>query len=433
MNLLALLLIIVLSAVVLIGRPERTITRSLVGTILVTTTVPLYAAPPWLIVVATIACVGWMGIAMLLDPDGTGAAPVTIGVVLLIACDVLSRVRGAGPELALYNVALGAVLVMASVAASSVSARWGTTPILKTFAFMLPVHLAIAVAEQTGAVSTVWPRATWIDEIANRPQTVLTFLEGRSMSTLGHPILLAVVAGIGVISAILVALRTGNRGYFLLAATGLAALALSGTRSVVASLAIVGVYALVRKANFLIRALILGLAFLAWIYADGLDILQGATSKEVLESTSFTHRASVLEGVGAYVAQSTPGSMLWGTGANGYLRLFTSGVFGGGDGLVFFDNQLVRTFVVAGIVGTIILIAAVLASFLGGSTESRALILFMLPLFFSFDVLTWQSSFLYLVVALSIVPSVREAAPNALVVHGSTAGAAMTRREFRAV
>ncbi|WP_426323623.1 hypothetical protein [Microbacterium sp. E-13] len=433
MNLAALLLILLLSAAVLIGRPERAITRSLIGTILITTAVPLYAAPPWLIGVAMIACVCWMGMAMLLDPDGTGAAPASIGVVLLIGCDVVSRVRGAGPELALYNVALGAVLLMASVAASSVSARWGTTPILKAFALMLPVHLAISIAEQTGAVSTVWPRATWIDEIANRPQTILTFLEGRSMSTLGHPILLAVAAGIGVISAILLAHRTRKRSYYLLAAIGLAALALSGTRSILASLAIVGLYALVRKANFLIRALILGLAFVMWIYADGLDILQGATSKEVLESTSFTHRASVLEGVGPYLAQSSPGSILWGTGANGYVRLFTSGVFGGGDGLVFFDNQLVRTFVVGGILGTIALVAAVLISFLAGSTESRALILFMLPLFFSFDVLTWQSSFLYLVVALSIVPSVRAARSDALGVRGRTAGAATTRREFRAV
>lgn len=432
MNFVALLLIMLLSAVVLIGRPERALTRSLVATIVITTAIPLYAAPSWLIVVAMIACVCWMGMAMLLDPDGTRAAPATLGVALLIICDVASRVRGAGPELALYNVALGAVLLLASVATSSVSGRWGTTPILKAFAFMLPAHLAISIAEQTGAISTVWPRSTWIDEIANRPQTILTFLEGRSMSTLGHPILLAVAAGIGVISAILLARRTGRPSYFLLAAVGLAALALSGTRSVLASLAIVGLYALVRKANFLIRVLILGLAFVVWIYADGLDILQGATSKQVLESTSFTHRASVLEGVGPYLSQSSPGSILWGTGANGYERLFTAGVFGGGDGLVFFDNQLVRTFVVAGIIGTIALIAAMLTSFLAGSTESRALILFMLPLFFSFDVLTWQSSFLYLVIALSIVPSVRAARPDGLDLRGTTGGAALTRREFRA-
>jgi O-antigen ligase len=250
---------------------------------------------------------------------------------------------------------------------------------------------------------------------------LLAALGGRSTGTMAHPI------PFGALMAVAVTLCFSSATGWpllvrLLAAAALSyGVALSGSRSAALVLALALLAAVmtpgvlrVGAAWRIAAALVLSGAVLT-VRATELPVVTG------LEGTgSLTHRLAALDVVGR-LADRSGDQVLLGSGAGSLDDLFAAGLLQL-DGFFAVDNQLVATFAVAGLVGVLALVGAVVAGLVRGDRSTRPATLLLVLMFFSFDVLEWHSTAVLLVVLLVLGSGRRDAVlPSGTAVGGREA------------
>jgi hypothetical protein len=211
----------------------------------------------------------------------------------------------------------------------------------------------------------------------------------RVQGTTGHPIPYGTLMALA-----LVVLVAGWKYYHpvlrvivgLLAATGLV---LSGSRTSMIALVIAVCYLALlsrnsvhRVRNYFIAALIVAGVFL-------FDFGLSSALSELVNSGSYTNRASGIESVPGLFSRS-PLDVLFGSGFGSEASLFAQGYLQQ-NGFNIVDNQLITTLATQGIVGFMLLVSIIIYGVVKTDRTSRALILAMAFMLFSFDYLRWPS------------------------------------------
>lgn len=385
---------------VVVGPRDFAIHRAIAFSIVTVSLVPLYAAPT-----STVTVVFGLGIAAFvvagyMSREQVSITASSLALLCFLTVEAVARVRGGSLELAGYNLVLVIHLALAAILLPAVVRRSGWGALTRTLAWLSPLHVMLALLEQFRIVQTIWPRGTYIDDIDSRPHQIFGALAGRSMSTLGHPITLSFIAGATIVACAYM-IREGRRAYLVPLLLSAGTLMLSGSRSAVFATVAILAYTVLAERNVVIRAvavIVTAGAGFALLQGDLLsDSLSGVSGE-----TSFTHRFGVLSGLVDYLGQVSAEDVLLGRGIYGYDEFFVNGTFGDSAALGFFDNQLVRTFVTTGLLGLALLLTSMLVGWVLGDRFNRAWILFSGIMFFSFDLLTWQSS--ALIFALACAP-----------------------------
>lgn len=361
------------------------------GALVLAGTIPSFAAPSSVRVPAAICIILCALVALLKAPRGVAWSDVNWPLVALMVCVGVNGLRGQTFQTGIYFFGVGCGLGLLAVVFPIAARSYGSVRALSPLALMLPVHLALGVAEQLGPNVVFWPTDTWMDFLANRHQELLPSLAGRSMSVAGHPILLGTLAAAGILVAIEL-FRTRRRGrYLVLASCGAAALALSGTRSAVFAAAVcLVIWFLLTRRGASRLVLTIGLlgsslvaiqsGFLAFVFSDS-----------VQSGVSYTHRADVLGSTLDIYRNADSAQVLLGVGDGHAVQLFDT-VINAQDRLQMFDNQLVRFFAVSGVLSLVLLAAALMVAFRRSDRLTALMLCLSVIMFFSFDFITWMAS-----------------------------------------
>ncbi|AZZ55630.1 O-antigen ligase family protein [Rathayibacter iranicus] len=388
MNLIAIALAASGILYIIFGKREAVLKRANVYVLVLISIVPLYAAPNNVVVIT-------FGIASLVLLLVCVQASVRIRIdftilpiLILLSLELFSRLRGGSPQLALFNTVIIVFAFLAILVCATAVRESGWFTFAMTLAVLLPFHLVVSVLEQGGVVSTLWPRGTEIDDISHRPNRLLEILPGRSMSTLGHPIVLGFICGVTAILALHYFLNS-SRWWGVVFLLAVVISGLSGARSAFFATVVACLYLFLRSRKSGTRVVIMGLAL-----AVGVLLYQGGyfaedTFSEVETQSSYTHRLSVTTGVQDYIGQASPESLAFGRGIYDYLQFLTNGIFGSREDLTSFDNQIVRSLVVSGLVGVAAVVLTMVVGWVRGSGVARATLVYSAVLMFSFDMFTW--------------------------------------------
>ncbi|WP_422933364.1 hypothetical protein [Sinomonas sp. P47F7] len=362
------------------------------GALVLVGTIPSFAAPSSMRVSATICIILCSLVALLKAPRGMAWTGVNWALVALMVCVGVNGLRGLPFQSGIYFFGVGCCLALLAAVFPIAARAFGSARVLAPLALMLPIHLALGLAEQTNPTLALWPTGTWMDFLENRHQELLpSLLAGRSMSVAGHPILLGTLAAAGILVAIEL-FRSSRKGrYLVLAASGIGALALSGTRSAVFAGAVCLVISFLvarRGASRLILSIVLlGAAviaiqsgFLAYVFND-----------TVQSGVSYTHRVDVLSSTVDIYQNANSLQLLLGVGDGKATKLFET-VINADDNLQMFDNQLVRFFAVSGVLSLVLLAAALVVAFRRADLLTALLLCLSIIMFFSFDTMTWLAS-----------------------------------------
>jgi O-antigen ligase len=176
---------------------------------------------------------------------------------------------------------------------------------------------------------------------------------------------------------------------------------LSGSRSAAIVLVVAVAYGLLRpgtsRAGTLGQVVVLVAGAVAVLTVDVSDLPQLSS---LAGTGSLDHRLGALQSIDDLSGRPTV-EALFGSGSGALSSLFTEGLLQT-DGFTAVDNQLVTTFALAGVVGVTCLVGAVLVGLLLGDRTTRPAAVAAVLMFFSFDVLQWESSAVLAVVLLSL-------------------------------
>jgi hypothetical protein len=382
---------LMLAAVVatLHAKGSKSALRAVQGAIVLIGTIPSHAAPPPLLATMVGCLLLCLVIALLKAPLGLAGDRVNWPLVALMLCVGVNGLRGLSGQIGEYNVLVGVSLALLAAVFPIAAREFGILRPLSPLAFLLPVHLVLAAAEQSIPSMTFWPRGTWMDLMDNRPQQLLPeLLAGRSMSVTGHPILLGTLASAGILVALELYRARRKAHYLLFVGAGFGALAFSGTRSAVFACAVCLVlsYVLNRKkaSQILLWSAILG----GVVVAFQTSLLSEIFNDGITSGVSYTHRTDVLSSVTDMYRRASDFERVFGVGDGHTAKVFQT-VIGTRDDLLFFDNQLVRLFAVSGIVSLVLLAAALVLGLSRADRLSAMLLTFSVIMFFSFDSVTW--------------------------------------------
>ncbi|SEL20389.1 hypothetical protein SAMN04515665_109131 [Blastococcus sp. DSM 46786] len=229
---------------------------------------------------------------------------------------------------------------------------------------------------------------------------LLPAVGGRTTGTMAHPIpfgtLMAAAAALAA-----TARRPGPAARVALTSAFGSGVLLSGSRSA-AIVLLVGVVAgllwpgatRAGAAGRVLVALGAGLALLVS------DVSEHAALTSLEGTGSLTHRLGALEAVGRLLGRPLP-ETLFGSGEGSLRTLYADGLLQQ-DGFFAVDNQLVTTFALAGLVGTLCLVLAVMIGLLRGDRSTRAGAMVVVLMFASFDTLAWTSTAVLFAVLLAL-------------------------------
>jgi hypothetical protein len=226
-------------------------------------------------------------------------------------------------------------------------------------------------------------------------------LGGRATGTLGHPIPLGMLEAVGALLALFAARRWSWALRAPVAAVCGGGVLLSGSRSAAIVLVVAVAYGLLRpgtsRAGTLGQVVVLVAGAVAVLTVDVSDLPQLSS---LVGTGSLDHRLGALQSIDDLSGRPTV-EALFGSGSGALSSLFTEGLLQT-DGFTAVDNQLVTTFALAGVVGVACLVGAVLVGLLLGDRTTRPAAVAAVLMFFSFDVLQWESSAVLAVVLLSL-------------------------------
>lgn len=385
--------------------PDHIHSRALVAVIAALVLIPTHGPPEGLALGLTMTSVLVLLTAQLRAPRAGSARGRAMALAPLLFLCYMAVSESIGATLG-HVVSEWARLAMVILLCLSAAADEGDQrrSVLKTIAWLLPLELLLAIAQQRVSWANPWPRGNdAFDLIQNRVNELVPQLAGRSLGTLGHPILLGAFAVAALIACLFLYRATRHRRYLWLAALAPAAVALSGTRSAAAVMAFV-IAAMFAFASGRARALrVMAAAMIVIVVLASTDsILRFFGFGNVEQTSSYIHRSEILGSLPRLLERSDV-FVLFGSGGASGGELFGSGVMRGYPGYFFFDNQYVRIVAFAGVVGIVLLAAALVSGLRRTDPPAKLLILAMVMFMATFDVFTWNLT--YVLFALSIVAS----------------------------
>ncbi|MGY2085978.1 hypothetical protein [Blastococcus sp. SYSU DS0539] len=332
------------------------------------------------------------------------SAPVgLLGVVL--ACGLVASPHyGTLAELS-ANGARALLLVGCALLAASCG-RADAALLARGVVLLAMVQLAVAMASSLLGMPAPWgyqgvPGTTF------GTNSLVAALGGRSTGTMAHPIPFGTL--MAAAAALCAPRLTGWRLPVRIAAGAASCygVALSGSRSAALALGVALLVAVLAPGVLRIGAAWRAAAVLA--LTGALLALRTAELGVVagLEGTgSLTHRLAALDAA-VRLADRPLVQTLVGSGQGSLPDLFAARLLQL-DGFFAVDNQLVATFAVAGLIGALALVAAVVTGLLRGPRESRPAALVTVLMFASFDVLEWTATAVLVVVLVCLGTARRE-------------------------
>ncbi len=272
-------------------------------------------------------------------------------------------------------------------------------PLLRWVGLTVVLQALIGLAEVTVMSQPVWSNLTISGLPVVRYNPFLPEL-ARVQGTTGHPIILSLVMIVALL--LLVALgRSLSRWYrSVCISAALVGLLLTGTRSAFVALAVgLFVYLLLapsgasRLRNFLV---IIGSGAAIWLGDFGLS----RVATEAVASNSFKHRVDGWVNFDQLLYRSGNVGMV-GSGLNSELEIFAQGLLQQ-DGFFVIDNHLIWTLAISGVVGLVLMTAAIAAGWFRADRLGRALLAVMVVMGFSFDLMTWIVSASLFIVVLAL-------------------------------
>jgi hypothetical protein len=254
-----------------------------------------------------------------------------------------------------------------------------------TIAGLAAAQVGLAVVEILVLPEPVWGYTGMV-----RHNPFVNDLYARGQGTFGHPIVFAVYFGVAVIVAWSNPARWSPRWRLVNLTVATFGLALSGTRSAVASVA-VGLLvhvALNRSLTSWLRSL-LGVGAVVVVLLN-IDIGIGTIVANLLDSGSWTHRLGALESVPALLGRP-PLEAWFGHGFGNENILYDRGLMQQ-IYLRAVDNMLVYALGTLGIVGLAVLLVFWAVAFWFADRTVKAVLAMLFAMFFSFDLFTWMNA-----------------------------------------
>lgn len=216
---------------------------------------------------------------------------------------------------------------------------------------------------------------------------LLTWASGRTPGTLGHAIPLATL----LTTAILL-IMFAKRWHALVKVVFIGPLIygvlLSGTRSAVACFVIaVAIGLCYTRMVAHPTAWRLVAASTAIVLAVTLNLGNLLVSSGLEGTGSLDHRVAALNAVSS-LSLRAPSEVIGGSGYGSTKLLFNQGLLQT-DGFFAIDNQFVTAFALAGLLGFGTLLLLIIFGFIRGNRSTRPAAIFLIAMFFSFDLLQW--------------------------------------------
>lgn len=328
------------------------------------------------------------------------AAPVLLGAVVMWTA---GRQTLAVPEIGeggVYVVTAMVLLLLAGhVRRLGRDVVWSLQVIV---AVTVVIQLISALGERLLAWDAPWPRRDGVTYNIGGSNNLWPELGGRAMGTLGWAITLGQMMALCAIMAFWFFVRSRRWGWLALTGAAVFVVFLSGTRTGLLMIAAAAVIGLVVRVKKLWAVLVLGSAVLAVIVVGPLVVgdLFGFGA-DVEGTRSVQHRRLVSGSIPGLLNQST-GSVIFGHGYDAVPGLLASGVIHGVEGAPVTDNELIRTLAGLGILGVGLWAGAFITAFIRGSALTRALVVALIVGGASYDILTWRSLLVLVVLILSM-------------------------------
>lgn len=275
----------------------------------------------------------------------------------------------------------------------------GTRVLVIAVPIFVVIEFALSFSEEFMGVKALWPQTNGSDFITHRYNPVAPWLAGRAMGSTSQPIPLGIIAGLLCLLCVWMAFKR-SKVFWVFATLAAVVLLFSGTRSSFLALVVCLAFWFALRAGlksvpvyFAVGAVLIGVF---WV-ADGLSLLGFSNFSS---TDSYLHRADVL-GFIPTLADRPLNELFFGSGYSSIGVLLQSSSFGGGSGILVFDQEFVRTVVATGVVGLVLLVLAIVEGFRRGNLPSRMILLFMAVTFLSFDGLSWNMSTILFVLAAS--------------------------------
>lgn len=228
---------------------------------------------------------------------------------------------------------------------------------------------------------------------------------GRAVGTFAHPIPLATVIGIGLVTAIGTSKFRSKIATILLASILVGGLAATGTRSAIIGLiacaAVALFHAPVVRRQPLLGVLVVSLGLAASLVAQPIDV---ADLFQLDGSLSLTHRVGSWAILPTLLSIGTTPFIGLGWGAITYLsqRSMLQSTT-----LTAIDNSLVSTVAIGGIPALIFLILLIVVALARATPVARACLVFASVMLLSFDLLLWLAP-LAVFVVLTQLPGAKQ-------------------------
>jgi hypothetical protein len=254
------------------------------------------------------------------------------------------------------------------------------------------VQAGLALTQKITGWPIVWGYLGTTPEATHSVNHLWLYETGRSLGTLSHPIPLAFLLGVAMLVALSSDAVKGTVPRLGLVALLAAGIAATGTRSAVLCLAAALVVLAFTRSENNYRAVWRIFAILAAVGVSLAIDLRNLSLITSLDGTgSLTHRQGAADVMVRLLEQPVL-PVLFGNGRNSLGDLASNGVLQSRT-FAAVDNNFVSLVAVAGILGLAAIVALVVYGWVRGDRTTRAALIFVLGMFFSFDVTLWASSF----------------------------------------
>jgi hypothetical protein len=321
--------------------------------------------------------------------------PLVLWVCWTVLVSLHARSSSPGTVIVLLLVPLLFLLVVPRLSSADI------VPLLRWVGITVVVEALIGLAELTVLSNPVWGYRN----LSSNGSPVIRYNPFipeliRVQGTTGHPIIFSLVMMVALL--LLVALGRSLPRWFrsICISAAVLSLLLAGTRSAFVAIAVGLVVYLVfaptgtsRLRNFLV---IVGAAVAIWLGDFGLSRL----TAEAVSSDSFEHR---LEGWVSFnqLLQRPDAVGVVGSGFNSELEIFADGLLQQ-DGFFVIDNHFIWTLAISGVVGFMLMTAAIVFAWARADRLGRGLLAVMVVMGSSFDLMTWIASASLFILALAL-------------------------------
>lgn len=395
----ALTLIVLSSFLLLVHNPRRVPQIAVVTCLLLAALIPSFGPSVEYQITLALGSVAVALIAVLrtIPEPGNQLARTNVWIILYLFYAAAIALVYLSPTAAALRATTTIGLVLIVVLARRASSS-GTDYFPAAVTLVVVTEVVLGTSEAFFGADAVWPRPDGSDRLENRVNHLAPWLPGRVLGSLAGPIPYGTIAGIGLLVALWMVFERRQTRYVYLLGFSAFGLLLSGTRSAILAVVVVGAIWIVgRSSASRPVVIVLGIAAGAvFVMLSDLSTLFGLQGIE--NTNSFEHRNEILGSVSQILTRQGPLPVIFGNGDNAR-DLLTSGVITSTTGVTVYDNQFVRELAASGIVGVLLLSLGVMTALRRGNGLSRMIVVFIVMMFFSFDALTWRSVIVIFLIA----------------------------------